>query len=364
MKVTAPSFGLLFIPLHFLFNSLGIEYIQPSVRSKKNWDKALSVSPEQICLPFKYNISNYFDSIDKGVDTIFIAGGHGPCRFGLYGFLQSKIIKMTKPDFNFIVINQDNIIEFINVLIKVSPKNLNKIKLFIILLKSLRILKLAEKNMELYLGKKYQEKNPGETKRIYDIYEKILLNLKSTSRLKEISKKMDLAYKGIETKKQTEINIGILGEIYMVIEKNANMDLREKLACAHVKSDQVIHISEWIMILLKLDFLNRISNSKIKKMASKYIKNEVGGKGLYSIASAINYAEKSYDGIIHLTPFGCMPEIVAQSILKKISKDYSIPILFLNFDEHSGEAGLDTRIEAFVDMLSMKKEKNETLSGN
>jgi predicted nucleotide-binding protein (sugar kinase/HSP70/actin superfamily) len=51
-----------------------------------------------------------------------------------------------------------------------------------------------------------------------------------------------------------------------------------------------------------------------------------------------------------------MPEIVAQSILPRISRELSFPVLTLVFDEHTGKAGVLTRLEAFVDLLRRKRE--------
>ena len=42
------------------------------------------------------------------------------------------------------------------------------------------------------------------------------------------------------------------------------------------------------------------------------------------------------------------------SIVRK-AKDYNKPLLCLTIDEHTGEAGFVTRLEAFVDMLYRKK---------
>jgi predicted nucleotide-binding protein (sugar kinase/HSP70/actin superfamily) len=46
-----------------------------------------------------------------------------------------------------------------------------------------------------------------------------------------------------------------------------------------------------------------------------------------------------------------------EKIVRK-SKDFSKPILSLTIDEHTGEAGFITRLEAFVDMLYRKKRAN------
>ena len=51
------------------------------------------------------------------------------------------------------------------------------------------------------------------------------------------------------------------------------------------------------------------------------------------------------DGIVHILPFTCMPEIVAQSILPLVSRDYQLPILTMVVDEHTGIAGVRTRLE-------------------
>jgi len=42
-----------------------------------------------------------------------------------------------------------------------------------------------------------------------------------------------------------------------------------------------------------------------------------------------------------------------------VSEDYSVPVLYLTYDSQTSDTGLDTRLEAFYDMLSMKKEKSK-----
>lgn len=63
------------------------------------------------------------------------------------------------------------------------------------------------------------------------------------------------------------------------------------------------------------------------------------------------------DGIIHLTAFGCGPDSMVDKYMELKSKQYpDIPFMSVTIDEHSGEAGLATRLEAFVDMVKRKKE--------
>ena len=57
------------------------------------------------------------------------------------------------------------------------------------------------------------------------------------------------------------------------------------------------------------------------------------------------------DGIITLTAFGCGPDSLMLEDIKRKSKNFNKPLLNLTIDEHTGEAGFITRIEAFCDML-------------
>ena len=50
-----------------------------------------------------------------------------------------------------------------------------------------------------------------------------------------------------------------------------------------------------------------------------------------------------------------MPEIISRSILPQVSREHDMPVLSLVLDEHTGEAGIQTRLEAFVDLLERKR---------
>ena len=60
-------------------------------------------------------------------------------------------------------------------------------------------------------------------------------------------------------------------------------------------------------------------------------------------------------------PFSCMPEIVSQNILTKVSKEENIPVMSLVLDEQTGKAGYQTRIEAFIDLVKRKKVKQKNI---
>lgn len=60
-------------------------------------------------------------------------------------------------------------------------------------------------------------------------------------------------------------------------------------------------------------------------------------------------------GIIHLASFGCGLESLIIDMVQRVAARYDKPLLLLTMDEHTGEVGVETRLEAFLDMLAWKE---------
>ena len=56
-------------------------------------------------------------------------------------------------------------------------------------------------------------------------------------------------------------------------------------------------------------------------------------------------------GAIELSSFQCGCDAVLKEFVEKRFKENNIPFLYLIIDEHTGEAGFQTRLEAFIDTL-------------
>lgn len=77
------------------------------------------------------------------------------------------------------------------------------------------------------------------------------------------------------------------------------------------------------------------------------------GKRLYG--TAIEYAgQKEIDGIILVTSFECGIDSLLMDTIERELLHYKKPAMLLVIDEHTGEAGVITRLEAFVDMLKRR----------
>jgi len=61
-------------------------------------------------------------------------------------------------------------------------------------------------------------------------------------------------------------------------------------------------------------------------------------------------------GLLHITAFGCGPDAMVSKLLELEAAEWAVPFMAVTVDEHTGELGLQTRSEAFVDMLRWQKE--------
>lgn len=154
------------------------------------------------------------------------------------------------------------------------------------------------------------------------------------------------------------IKIGIIGEIYTIIEPFVNLEIEKKLGNMDVLVDKSLTPTKWFEHhVFSFPFGSKYERTKYK-LAKPYLKTLVGGHGRETIGSAIYYKNMGYDGVIQILPLNCMPEIVAKSILKKVERDIDFPIMTLVVDEMTGEAGYMTRLEAFIDLMNKRREKS------
>lgn len=71
------------------------------------------------------------------------------------------------------------------------------------------------------------------------------------------------------------------------------------------------------------------------------------------LVGSIPLYKDKVDGIILMSAFPCGPDSLVNDIVIRRVKD--IPILSLMLDEHEGSAGIQTRLESFVDIIRLKK---------
>jgi predicted nucleotide-binding protein (sugar kinase/HSP70/actin superfamily) len=80
-----------------------------------------------------------------------------------------------------------------------------------------------------------------------------------------------------------------------------------------------------------------------------YEADVVGAGGYY-------LEDRPADGIIAVIAFACGPDSVMLNVVQRRALAVqSAPVMTLTLDEHTGEAGIVTRLEAFLDMIKRRK---------
>ena len=127
----------------------------------------------------------------------------------------------------------------------------------------------------------------------------------------------------------------------------SNLELEQKLA------DMRVEVHRWMNVTNQ--FLRYSGQKNMHVKIQDLCAYEMGPTATANIWWARTCAERGFDGLIHVKSAGCTPEIDVMPVLQNISRDYKIPVLYLTYDAQTSDVGLMTRLEAFYDMLDMRK---------
>lgn len=92
------------------------------------------------------------------------------------------------------------------------------------------------------------------------------------------------------------------------------------------------------------------------RFAAKLPKRMFWSLGKRLLGSVLHYMDEGdLDGILYVEAFGCGPDSMIEDLSARyVRRQGIIPFQVLTLDEHTGEAGVMTRLEAFVDMISWR----------
>lgn len=355
MLITYPHMGTLAIVLKALFTRLGRSVINPPPITKRTIELGAKYSPETVCLPFKVTLGNFIEALEQGADTIVTCGGVGPCRLGYYAEVQKGILYKLGYKFNMIVIEPD-IIDVLQHLRRVAyKKSLREIyHAFKFAGAKMNALDTIEKKIAML---RPRQKTAGMADTLWHQAINRLDDADSISEVTDILQDIMFQIERNICQDSTPLKIGLVGEIYVMLEPFINQNLERLLGNMGVEVHKTMYLSDYVRghLLRKREYLDKYE--KLFAIAKPYLAHYVGGHGLKSIGHTVCMSQTGYDGVIHAYPFTCMPEVIAKNILPKVSQDNNIPVLSLVYDEQSGEAGIITRLEAFLDLLKARKHK-------
>lgn len=352
ITISFPHMGNYYVPVYSLLSRIvpNANILVPPKITRKTLELGEKNSPDFVCTPFKYNLGNYIEGLEKGADVLMQAGGG--CRFGYYAELQEQILRDLGYDFKFITLFDAKGVDLISIYKKFKLIN-SKLKLnsFIYhFMLTIRMVKVLDEFETFVRRNMCFEVNKGTLDKIHNDFLKELKFTKTFKQLNNIKLKYNSLINNVKMDKSKDVlRVGIVGELYDIMEPFSNFFLERELAKMNIEVKRNITVTYLL-------FEKGKAEKGLLESANKYIKYALGADGTESVAHSKQMCEQGFDGIIHIKPFGCTPEINAIPILQKISNDYNVPIIYFTFDMQTSETGVKTRLEAFYDMLIMKKE--------
>ena len=349
--ISFPHLGNYYIVFdYFIRKATKCKVIVPPATTKRTIEIGSKYAPSFVCVPFKYNLGNYIEALEKGANTL-VQGGGG-CRYGYYGELEEKILRDLGYDFEFYNMISDNHISLKKgyKFCKKMNKRANPISTFYYLINSLVMIicmDKIEKYIRLNMGFEVVDGS------FENVEKEFLDSFKDNGIFKNIYNyfKYRKKFRNILINKPIKpLRVAILGELYSLIDANTTYNSERKIMKMGV---EVYRDTDLTYLLITKRF---ILNRTIRK-GKKYIKYHLGADASGSVVKSYLYGLEGFDGILHLKSFGCTPEISAMSIMPFISDEYGIPIIYMSFDAEDNEVGVDTRLEAFYDMIKMKRKQ-------
>lgn len=356
MVLTFPHLGPVCLSAGLLLKELGIPFILPPQNTAETLNRGKAVSPEEICLPFKFMAGNLIQAYEMGARRVLITATQGPCRLGEYGELLKQVLTKAGYEMEWILLDTPKAIGFRQWLMRLRQagegKKISGAAAFLRLLEAVRLMNGLDRLEGVIKRKAGYVQDPSKCICLLRSLRRDLLNSGNLAQGFSIIHRYERMVKELVVLPRCPVKIRITGEIYTAIESAANQNLEERLMLMGCEVIRPLTISWWIRHTVRESFPVK------RKKGSSSLPYSIGGYAKETIEE-IDRAKE--DGVIKLMPAGCMPEIVAKSASSVIERDKEIRVLHLIFDEMQGRAGYETRVEAFVDMLERRK---CVLSGN
>jgi len=200
--------------------------------------------------------------------------------------------------------------------------------------------------LTLLLGKHWAV-NPLSVKRAveqawaaHEAYQLLLLQGVDPPQAIDASQGTDMLKQGYEPASGS-VTVAVVGHPYNLHDDHITHRLLARLRALGVRvrtSDSVHPVGRWACV------------EELGQEPYWTFEDEIVGAGG-------SFLHRNVDGLISVSAFGCAPDSVMLGVLPQAARRAGKPYMSLVLDEHSGQAGLITRLEAFVDMLLRRKEK-------
>ena len=286
------------------FENLGYKVVTSGRTDRNKLDAGIKLTPSEACLPLKCYIGHVLSLVEKA-DYIFVPRllclkTHPGIRLGcpkLIGL--PDMVKALVPEAKILALNID----------------------------------LREEDEEASYMKLGQ--NLGTSER--DAQHAFRTALADFTKLK----KNTLVEMRQRDNKNGKFRIGLLGHAYLINDDYLNLDLKRKIQDSGALIINCHDLGEEEI---------ETARANINPLSWYFEEHIISAAHVFHNTAGIS-------GIIYLLSFGCGAGSITHEVIDyEVRRENTIPFLKIVLDEHTGETGLMTRIESFLDMIKLKEE--------
>ena len=301
------------------FEGVGSKVVVSQDTNKKILDEGVKNCVEDACLPVKTYVGHVINLKEKNVDYIFIPRVVSVER---KKYLCSKFLGL--PDFIKSLIG--DLPPIIDIEINYY-KNNDKFTQNEFIKIGRMFGKTKDQSLKAYFKATHQQK------KFESLLKEGLTNLEAL----KVWEGKNL----VKEESNYDLKIAVIAHPYDIMDEYISMGIIEKL--------KNMGAQVYTMEMLERDLILEGVSMLSKEMFWNY-ERDILGAGLYFLK------QKNVDGVIMVSAFGCGPNSMTEELLERIFKrEKEVPFMLITIDEHSGEAGIMTRLEAFTDLLRFNK---------
>jgi predicted nucleotide-binding protein (sugar kinase/HSP70/actin superfamily) len=315
-----------------------------------------AVSPDSACLPFKATMGHYVKAAREGVEYGVMVNSVGTCRLHYYRAVQQKLLDERGIKMRLFGLGYDGIkpplirhfdpdlVPFLKSVVRAALK-----------------IGVVDRIEELAWHTRPLETTAGEATRAMNASLADLERARTAPEILAVRRSAPLRFARIAVcPSRRPLRVALVGETTILRDRFLNHNIEEVLGGLGAQTRNFFLLGAELRNIFNVGLWSRNSRWALRRIARPYLDALVGGHALDSVAHTLRCAREGYDGVVHLAPTGCMPEVSVRPILRRVSRDTGLPVLELSFDEHTSHVGITTRLEAFMDVLhAARKQRTE-----
>lgn len=362
MLLGIPSMGNLDIAVRHLVESLGMRTLPTPRTTRTCIELGREIAPEFVCFPFTATLGQLRYLLDQGANTLLMVGGKQFCRLGWYAQVQEKLLRNLGYDFQLLTVDspvplREKWGKFQQV-VKAATGNASWPRILRAMHSAYRLLEAMDRCEETLHRLRAFERVSGTADRIYTRYKRQFAHVDGLKAINALERGFAEEMAAVEVEETNPLHIRIAGEIWVVLEQDCTRDVEKWLGSrerTRVWVHRELSASAWFRSHVLRAPRAQHREEAVIAAARPWLAHKVGGHGQVTVGQVALAHNDGMDGVLHIFPFTCMPEIIAQNIIVRMAEDLDIPVLTYIVSEQTGEAGMETRLESFLDLLEERR---------